>query len=866
MEAYNKPLEQLLEELKTSKEGLTQSQADARLRQYGLNTLKEQKTQSPLLLFLGQFSSPVVWILIGAVIISAFLGEIIDATVIAIILILNAILGFYQEFKAEKAIESLKRLEAPHAKVLRDGKVRVIPASHVVPGDILILESGDKVVADARLIEETELKVQEAALTGESVPVEKSACTLNEKLSIGDRVNTVYAGTLVTNGRAKAVVYATGMNTQIGNIAQMISQAEPKTTPLQRQLARLGTWLGNITLMICLVVFIAEYLQGTSVLEALLVAVALGVAAIPEGLPAVVTISLALGVKRMIARHALTRKLPSVETLGSTTVICTDKTGTLTHNEMTVRKIWAEGEVIRVYGSGYNPGNARISNEKARKVLEIGALNNNASIDTQNWSIIGDPTEACLLTSAMKGGMDPQKIQEEYVRIDEIPFNSQTKQMRTLHKKGNKKILLIKGAVDVLINQCHYVLMEGRKVRLTPKLKKEILHQNDLFAQEALRVLGFAYKEGAKSVKDDKEIVFAGMQAMIDPPREEVKKSIEQCAQAGIRVVMITGDHKITAAAVAKELGIQGDLLTGAELDELSDEELFEKVYDIGVYARVNPEHKLRIVQAFKQHGEIVAMTGDGVNDAPALKKADIGIAMGLSGTDVAKEASEMILTDDNFTSIVAAVEEGRSIFDNIRKFVIYLLSSNLAEILTILLASVAGLPLPLIAIHLLWINLVTDGLPAVALAMDPPAPNIMKKSPKEYQKSILDNETALKIASTGLIMAIGVIFVFKYALKQWDITTARTIAFTSLVVLELVRLYIIRKEFNESPLSNKYLLYAVLLSLLLQVAVLYSPLQAYFETTPLAGVHWLVIIFATLFAYAGSKFFNTLTRSYQGN
>lgn len=857
MDEYQTPLKEVLTNLKTSKQGLTTAEAKHRLDIYGSNVLVTQKGDGAFKIFLNQFTSPIVWILIGAVIVSALLGEFVDAGVILVILILNAILGFYQEFRAEKAIEALKNMAAPHANVLRDGEIVSIAASKVVPGDILILQEGDKVVADARLIESTELRAQESSLTGESTSVSKKVCDLGAKLTLGDQVNTIFSGTLITKGHARAVIYGTGMKTEMGKIAHMLSSTETSDTPLQKQLASFSKWLGIATLAVCFIVFLSGVLQGHEILETLLIAVALAVAAIPEGLPAVVTVSLALGVKRMIKKNALIRKLPSVETLGSTTVICSDKTGTLTHNQMTVRKLWVDGKIIQVYGSGYDPKNAQISDNSAKLLLEIGALNNSSTLNQNDWSITGDPTEACLLTSALKGKLDLESLSNEREKIGEIPFSSETKTMKTLHKVGKSTHLYVKGAVDVIVEECDYIYKQGRRVRLTREAKKQILIQNESFAKDALRVLGFAYKEGAKKVGESDGLVFVGMQAMIDPPREEVKGSIVKCHEAGIKVVMITGDHKITAFAIASELGIVGDVVSGSELDEMSDDELIEKVKTIGVYARVNPEHKMRIVSAFQHNGETVAMTGDGVNDAPALKRADIGIAMGISGTEVAKEASEMILTDDNFTSIVGAVEEGRSIFDNIRKFVNYLLAYNFSEILVIFIAGIAGFPLPLIAIQILWINLVTDGLPAVALAMDEPNAGIMKKSPKEYGGKIMDTSMIAKIIFIGVLMAFTVLLVFRYALTQWDLITARTVAFTTLVFLELVGLQIIRSGYQEKLFSNKYLLYAVALSLFLHLVVLYTPLSNLFEVVPLVGVHWLAVGIATISSYISAVLIN---------
>src|SRR3989344_4725078 len=688
---HNKNIEQALRELEASDKGLTNSEAAERLKQYGFNEIKEGKRVSPFEIFINQFKSVVIWILIFAVIISVIIGytksgelgfaeEYTDAIIIAVIVVLIAVLGFVQEYKAEKAIEALKKLASLKATVIRDGQKNDIDAKELVPGDILLLETGDKVPADARLIEVFNLQTQEAALTGESNPVKKHTDPLQDKIALGDMKNMVFSGTIVVSGRARALVAKTGMQTEIGKIAAMIEKVEQEPTPLQKQMDNLGRWIGKIVVAVAVIIFIVEIIfQDEPVMEVLILAVAVAVAAIPEGLPAVVTIALAIGTKRMLKRNALVRRLPSVETLGSTTVICTDKTGTLTANEMTVKKIFVNGKIIDVTGVGYEAKGQFLYRgkpagfEEVEMLLLIGALNNNA--DLKGDSLIGDPTEGALIVSAAKAGLIKENLDVEFPRVDEIEFTSERKMMTTMHKHHGEKLSYVKGAPEVVLSKCSYIRINGEQKKLTEGMTEEILEANRQFANEALRVLGFAYKSIIAEKDPEKGLVFAGLQAMMDPAREEVKVAVEKCRKAGIKVIMITGDHEITAKAVAREIGLTGKAMTGQQLDGIDN--LEDIVEDISVFARVNPEHKIKIVDALKKKGHVVAMTGDGVNDAPALKRADIGIAMGITGTDVAKEASSMILTDDNFASIVNAIEEGRGIYDNIKKFVEYLLSTN---------------------------------------------------------------------------------------------------------------------------------------------------------------------------------------------
>ncbi|MBI4739601.1 calcium-translocating P-type ATPase, SERCA-type [Candidatus Woesearchaeota archaeon] len=849
------PLGCVYNNLKTSPKGLSSADAAQRLQTYGENSLVEKPPERPIKVFLREFNSPVVWILLGATAITLFINEWVDAVAISIILFLNAILGFLQEMKAEKSIKALKRMMSLHAIALRDGKKVGVDAKEIVPGDVLVLDTGAKIPADARVIEAVNLETQEAALTGESIPVEKEVRDLSSKVCIAEQKNMLFSGTVITRGRVRAVVVETGMKTQLGKIAHLIQTVEESETPLQRQLAGFGKWLGVLTLVICLVIFLVSLLerQGNT-LQLFITAVALAVAAIPEGLPAVVTISLALGVQRMVKKNALMRHLPSVETLGSVTVICADKTGTLTHNEMTVKRLFVDGEDIAVHGSGYQPeGTIEAPAAKVRKLLEIGVLCNDSKIDRATWTAIGDPTEACLIMSALKAGVDRLELKKDCPRLDEIPFDSKRKIMTTVHKIDGKLVAYVKGAPDVLLSKCDSVLLHGKKVKLTPVILGVVLAKNDEYASHALRILGFAYKElkkGEKKESYEKGLTFVGLQAMIDPPRKEVKESIRRCERAGIKVVMITGDHRNTAVAIGQQIGIKGKVITGDELDALSPEKFEANVEDIGIYARVDPEHKVRIVNALQKNAHIIAMTGDGVNDAPALKKADIGIAMGITGTDVAKEASEMILVDDNFTSIVNAVEEGRGIFDNIRKFVNYLLSCNVGEVLVVFIASLMRLPLPLLAVQLLWINLVTDGLPAIALGVDPTPPNAMDRKPRKVTDKIMSRGMVLSIFIIGSLIAAATLYVFLIGLRT-DVATAQTMAFTTIVFLEIARLHMIRSVYKTPFFSNKMLLFALAASLILQLVVIYSPLNAVFGTIALSLESWiyigvtLVIVFA---------------------
>ena len=855
---YNKTIKEAFEKLNSSERGLSSKEAKRRQGIYGFNEIKKEKEEKPIKIFTRQFKSFIIYILVAATVISLIIREYIDAGVIFAILILNAVLGFVQEYKAEKSIQALKKLMSHKARVIRDGDKIEIDAKELVPGDIILLETGNKIPADARLVEILNFETQEAALTGESLPVEKELKVLGEKTPVADQANMVFSSTIVTSGHAKAVVVKTGMSTEIGKIAKLIQEEPEKLTPLQLKLKKLGEQLGVLTILVCFLVVVGGILRGGNALTWFMVGISLAVAAIPEGLPAVVTISLAIGVQRMIKKNALIRKLPSVETLGSTTVICADKTGTLTKNEMTVRKIYADNKTIDVSGSGYDTAGVFSHNEKIVEpkqfsmLFKIGALCNNAHLK----NLIGDPTELGLLVSAEKARISKDVLDRDYKRIDEKEFTSERKMMSTLNMFYNKKFVFSKGAPEIVIERCDRILVNNEIRRLTREDIIRILRINKEFAQEALRVLGFAYREADNL--EEKNLIFVGLQAMKDPPREEVKAAIEKCEKAGIKVVMITGDYIETAVAIAKELGLKGKAITGIQLDKIKN--LGNIVEDIVVYARVNPQHKIRIIDALKSKGHIVAMTGDGVNDAPALKKADIGIAMGLTGTDVAKEASDMVLTDDNFASIVNAVEEGRGIYANIKKFVEYLLSSNLGEVLTIfialLFAPFFANALPLIALQILWINLVTDGLPALALGVGPADKDIMEKKPRSPKEKIISLPVALKMVFVGFVMMAGTLVLFKLYKPETNLVYAQTMAFTTLVMYQIFNVLNCKSEskslFKAGVFRNKFLILAIATSVLLQIAVLYTPLSNVFKTVALTRIDWLyvVLVSSTVFVF----------------
>ena len=865
---YNLNVSDVFKSTGSSRQGLTEEEAAKRLKKYGINELKQIKKISPFQIFIRQFTSCIVFILLAALVISLLIGEKLDAIVISTIVVLNGVFGFVQEFKAEKAIEALRKLTALKATVVRNGKEREIDSRELVPGDIILLETGSKVPADARLIDIAAFQVNEASLTGESVSSNKITAPLENNILVNDQENMMFMGTVVTKGHAKAAVTGTGMNTEIGKIADMVQETEEELSPLQEKLKKFGKWLGFVTIGICLVVFgvgvLRKYLttglfETSLVIEMFLASVALAVAAIPEGLPAIVTISLAFGVRRMVNRNVLIRKLPAVETLGCTNIICSDKTGTLTKNEMTVREIFANNTLLQVTGDGYipegkfvRPGNEEADISDLELLFRSSILCNDSRLNhNERWEIIGDPTEGALLVSAGKAGFKKREMENLFPRIDEIPFDSERKCMTTIHRVYEENIAYMKGAPDVILKSCNYISINGQVQGITGEDRKKILDVNQEMANRALRVLGIACKSLPEKYtlepgEVEKDLTFIGLQAMIDPPREEVRESIAKCKSAGIRTVVITGDHKLTAIAITKELGLfkEGDLaLSGEELDKLSDDGLNEIVDNIVICARVSPEHKVRILSALKEKGHVVAMTGDGVNDAPALKKSDIGVAMGITGTDVAKEASDMVLTDDNFASIVNAVEEGRGIYHTIKQFVQYTLSSNLGEVLVVFLAILIGWPLPLIAIQILWVNLLTDGLPGLALGLDPFSKDIMKKPPRKRDEEIISKDVIYNILIVGSLMGAGTLFMFYgYGVENFK---AKSVAFTTLVMFQLFNVLTYRaKNFKIDFKKSKYLVGSVVISILMQFAVLYTPLNAAFKTVPL-GLVDLIKVFS---------------------
>jgi Ca2+-transporting ATPase len=885
---------EIVQALQTSpKQGLSEEEASRRLEQFGPNELEEAAKPSLFSLIFEQFKNFIVIVLVVAALAAALLGDYIEAAAILAIVVLNAILGVVQERKAEEALAALRRLAAPDALVLREGRRQTCPARELVPGDVVFLEAGNFIPADLRLIETVNLSIEEAALTGESVPVTKDAhLVLTQDMALGDRRNTAFSGTVVSYGRGSGVVVSTGMRTQIGMIAAMLQAVQEEPTPLQRKLDQLGKVLGIAALVVCALVFGVGWIRGIPALEMFLVAVSLAVAAVPEGLAAVVTITLALGMREMITRHALIRRLSSVETLGSTTVICSDKTGTLTQNQMTVTRMWVDGTTFEITGGGFGQtGDFKVDGgvvdlrdyPASTTVLWVATLANDAQIaaeptkDGDNASrVIGDPTEAALLIAAAKAGAFRDRLEEAYPRIDEIPFDSSRKRMTTVHKIVDPapddaspfydtelrewEIAAIKGAPDVVLDLCtRYQKMDDTTTPLTDEIRERIYEENARMARSALRVIAVAFRvepdvpDDATPEKIEHDLIFVGLMGMIDPPRPQVKPAIAKARRAGIRTLMITGDFPDTAEEIAEEIALlqpEHGVLTGSQLDAMDDDALKEKVATTGVFARVSPEHKVRIVDALKSHGEIVAMTGDGVNDAPALKRADIGVAMGVTGTDVAKEAADMVLTDDNYASIVDAVEQGRVIYSNIRKFVFYLLSCNLAEIAVIFIAILAGLPSPLTPIQLLWLNLITDGAPALALGMEKGDPDIMVQPPRPPDEPVINRQMRTRIGIQTVAIAGVTLYAYWMGIQMYPgiPEEAKTMAFVTLSFSELLRAFTVRSE--RYPLhkiglfSNKWMLYAVTSSMLLLLAVIYVPfLQPIFNTVPLGWAEWQIVL-----------------------
>ena len=854
-EFYRKNIALSLQELKSDPgSGLTADEAKRRLEQNGRNRLQSAKRKSMCIRILEQFKDFLVIILIIAAIISALAGDgLKDSLIIGAILIINMIIGITQENKAYNALKELKDMSSPKAKVKRGGQIEKIDSESVVAGDIIILEAGDYVPADIRLIESANLKIDEAALTGESAPVMKDAgAVLENEAGLGDRINTAYMGTVVTYGRGAGVIYAAGMDTEMGRIAAVLNETDETVTPLQNKLDAMAKMLGIICVAACAFIFLIGFLYGMDILEMMMVSVSLAVAAVPEGVAIVATVILAIGVQKMVRANVIVKKLRAVETLGSTTVICSDKTGTLTRNKMTVVKVC---DAESVYDAAEISEITKITGNAGKNIslmADTAVLCNDAVYDRRNAKTIGDPTESAMLVFGAKLDIYKEELNERHKRVNEIPFDSDRKLMSVFNLKDGKIIMNTKGAADAIIKRSSRVYSGGEIIPMTDLIRQRLTAQNETLAASALRVLGFAYKEyEAPLIADEdnmagmeEDLIYAGMMGMIDPPREEVKASVEQCRAAGINIKMITGDHKITAAAIAGTLGIIGDgdaeVLDGGDINALTDEQLKEKVKSVNVYARVSPEHKVRIVTAVKEGGNIVAMTGDGVNDAPSLKKADIGIAMGITGTDVSKEAADMILTDDNFVSIVGAIEQGRTIYGNIRKVTGYLLSCNIGEILVILLAIVFGLPVPLVATQLLFVNLLTDALPAFALGMEGKEGSVMKKQPRDPKEPIINKSMRGLVSCRAVFLCAGSLGAFLYGLNLHDYATAVTMCFFTLVAGEMLMSYAARSDsltlFKRGLFANKFLNISMGLSFMILIAVIYIPfLNEMFTTVQLS-------------------------------
>jgi Ca2+-transporting ATPase len=893
-------IEEVLNELSTEENGLSQEEAAKRLSEYGLNELKKEKGRSPIKLFLRQFTDILIIMLLIATGLSLAIGEAIDALIIFAIVISSALLGFVEEYRSEKAVEALKKMTAPTATVLRDGKEVKIPAGQIVPGDIVLLYTGDKIPADARLLEAFNLKLDEAALTGESAPVNKGITAIPEETQLNDRLNMVFTGTVVVYGRGKAAVTSTGMNTEFGKIAKLVQTTGEEETPLEKRMATVGKWIGIMAILVCIGVGTIGILEGRNIIDMLLWAVSLAVAAVPEALPAIVTGALAVGMYRMAKVNTIVKRLPAVETLGCTSVICSDKTGTMTKGEMTVQRVYANDKAIKVSGIGYAPEGEFLyeskkidpSAEELRTLLKVSTLCNDAKLEketeTERWIIKGDPTEGALIVAAAKAGLWKEDLEQKEPRIGEIPFSSERKRMTTMHEiSGKKKVAYMKGAPEIVLEKCTKILLDGKAQKLTKDNRSKLLKVTETMAMQALRNLGFAFAELPEDVEEfdekiEKDFTFVGIMGMIDPPREEVKDAIYTCRNAGINVVMVTGDHKLTAAAVAKELNLlgendeEGKVLTGAELDKMNDEQLAEIVENVVIYARVSPEHKMRIVKAWKSRGQVVAMTGDGVNDAPALKMADIGVSMGVTGTEVTKEASDMVLADDNFASIVKAVKEGREIYDNIKKYLTYLLRCNIMEILVMFIAvvsvpylarifspgadasSIGDATVALTAVQLLWVNLTTDGLPAIALGVDPGDPDLMERKPRNPKESVFTRDVKVYLSAVPILMTALLLFGYFYY-RPWEsayqLTEARTQLLTAMILMELTNAIAARSlkypVLKVGVFKNKFLWYAILSSMALQMVVLYTPgVQTIFGVSSPEPLDWAFAILFTIIVF----------------
>lgn len=845
---HSSSVEEVSKKLKTNINiGLSEEEAQKRFERYGPNNLKEKKKESIFVKFIKQFNDFMIITLIIAAIISAVVSKLngeadyIDSIIIVAIVIFNAIMGLVQEQKAEKSLEALKKMSAPNAKVIRNGRVQEIDATMVVPGDIVILEAGNYVPADCRLINSYNLKIEESALTGETIPsLKDSSKILKENTAMGDLCNMVFATTIVVNGHGEAIVVETGMNTRVGKIAGMIIEDESPETPIQKKLAEVGKILAIACIIICVLIFVIGIFKKIPIIEMFMTSVGLAVAAIPEGLPAIVTIMLSIGVTKMAKKNSIIRKLPAVETLGSSSVICSDKTGTLTQNKMTVT------EVRNCFG--------RANSNERKFIFELGTMCTDTTEERINGKLgfVGEATEVAISNAAMEEGVSKSFLYDEMKRINDIPFDSKRKMMTTIHKYGNGYRIITKGAPDVLLKRCSNCYSGGQIVPIFSK-KDDINEQNNQMAEKALRVIAVAYKDVEKlpEMQDvEKNLIFCGLIGMIDPPREGVKEAVRTCRRAGIKTVMITGDHLQTAKAIAKELGIlkRGDLaIDGETLERMSQHELEQNIMDYSVFARVSPEHKVRIVKAFQSTGAVVAMTGDGVNDAPALKNSDIGIAMGKGGTDVAKNAADMILLDDNFVTIVEAVKQGRNIYDNIKKAIHFLISTNIGEIVTIFFGLVLGIKSPLLAIQLLWINLVTDSLPAIALGLEKEEENIMSRLPRNPKKNLFADGLWWKIMIEGAMLGIFTLLAFSIGNRLYSVEVGRTMAFLTLGILELVHSFNIKSEesiFKIGVFENKYLIGALVLGVILQViVVVVSPLAQIFSLVPLTGIQWLYTV-----------------------
>jgi len=874
---YRLTVEETFNRLDTKEEGLTEQEAEKRLKEYGFNELREEKKTTPLEIFINQFKSILILILILAAGVSGFiLHEYTDMAVILVIVVLNSIIGFIQEYRAEQAVEALKQMVSPHCKIIREGSIKEIDASKVVPGDILVVEEGNRIPADARLIEAFNLKIDESPLTGESTTVTKKPDIIEEETSLAQRSNMVYMGTYATSGHGRAIITSTGMSTEFGKIAEMIQSIQEEASPLKRKTEILGRQLGAVALVGCILVFTVDYMNGVSFVNSFLSAVSLAVSAIPEGLPTVLVITLSLGAQRMAKSNAIIRKLNSVETLGTTTVICSDKTGTITKNEMTVRKVETANNSVDITGEGFKPEGSFIENGDKVKpeadpelelILKTGLLCNNSNIvDDPDIGpyITGDPTEGAILVAAVKSGLIPEQVEKENPRVWEVPFDSKRKMMSTINKTDSGVKVYAKGAPEVILEKCTRYYTGDSEEELDEARRESIRDKVEDMAERALRVLAFAYKDTEESENYDQEniesdLVFLGLMGMMDPPREEVPSAIELCRKAGIRPVMITGDHKDTAVAVAREVGIirDGDrvAVTGMELSNMSDEELAEVVDEVSVYARVSPEHKVRIAQALRANGNIVAMTGDGVNDAPAIKAADIGVAMGIKGTDVSKEAADMVLADDNFASIVKAVEQGRIIYDNIRKFMRFMISSNFDEMIVISGFVIAGMPMPFLPVMILWLNLVTDGGPAIALSMDEPTDDLMSIPPRDPKNGILHGMylfiAAYVVLQSGTTAAT---FIWKYVIQGASLAASRTAAFMQACIFELIVVWNCRSERHNvlrTGFNNRYLLAATIIGGVLTAALCYVPfLQNVFHTIPLTRQDWTWVFGTSLLGF----------------